>query len=406
MSHFFTKALLFLILTLSLQAKDGLSQEHLLSVSPEVSAKEVSADSTIEIVFDLLIAEKSVHKHTITLRSDNKHKKDKEVRGLTTLKDEKTLLFTPSEALESGTYKVKVQKVKLQDFSDKHTNRFQKYSHKMCSYFYDDVKKCSLYRYASSVKTKHIKYTFSVDDNQPKVTSITLSKSNIQLNENNQTTISVSATYDDNTTIDITDDAEWIISNSSIVSIDKGTITPLSEGSTTFQAKFNDQTTALISITVYKEINGYKLPPEPDPILNNSTLLGIDVNNNGVRDDVERKIYFQYKRPVEQAYMMQYAVRYQKVLENPTFAASSEELEKENWNQYSCKGYLRLQGIQVPNNSVEFMEESYFNTKERMRAYIEFNEASSGGTYHIPLPRDAKKENCNFNITKMLEMEK
>ena len=42
-------------------------------------------------------------------------------------------------------------------------------------------------------------------------------------------------------------------------------------------------------------INGHTLPPEPDKALNDSTLLGIDSNNNGVRDDVERWIYITYK---------------------------------------------------------------------------------------------------------------
>jgi hypothetical protein len=37
-------------------------------------------------------------------------------------------------------------------------------------------------------------------------------------------------------------------------------------------------------------INGYILPPEPDHEENDKTLLGIDVNHNGMRDDVERYI--------------------------------------------------------------------------------------------------------------------
>jgi hypothetical protein len=37
-------------------------------------------------------------------------------------------------------------------------------------------------------------------------------------------------------------------------------------------------------------INGISVPPEPDPVVNNATLAGVDSNNNGVRDDVERKI--------------------------------------------------------------------------------------------------------------------
>jgi hypothetical protein len=37
-------------------------------------------------------------------------------------------------------------------------------------------------------------------------------------------------------------------------------------------------------------INGIVVPLEPDPVANKATLAGIDTNNNGVRDDVERKI--------------------------------------------------------------------------------------------------------------------
>ncbi|MBU0647350.1 hypothetical protein KJ809_02940 [Patescibacteria group bacterium] len=37
-----------------------------------------------------------------------------------------------------------------------------------------------------------------------------------------------------------------------------------------------------------------ELPPEPDEKLNNSTLNGIDTNNNGIRDDVEIAIFKLY----------------------------------------------------------------------------------------------------------------
>ena len=44
----------------------------------------------------------------------------------------------------------------------------------------------------------------------------------------------------------------------------------------------------------WSDING-DLPPEPDPVANNATLSGVDSNNNGIRDDVERAIYLKYK---------------------------------------------------------------------------------------------------------------
>lgn len=49
-------------------------------------------------------------------------------------------------------------------------------------------------------------------------------------------------------------------------------------------------TTAIGSTVTMEAINGISVPPEPDAVLNNATLAGVDVNNNGVRDDVERII--------------------------------------------------------------------------------------------------------------------
>ena len=51
--------------------------------------------------------------------------------------------------------------------------------------------------------------------------------------------------------------------------------------------------------TGHKVINGHQLPPEPDPTINNSTLLGIDSNDNGIRDDVEIYILQRYADDTE-----------------------------------------------------------------------------------------------------------
>jgi hypothetical protein len=43
------------------------------------------------------------------------------------------------------------------------------------------------------------------------------------------------------------------------------------------------------------------LPVEPDKAANDATLAGIDINENGIRDDVERAIYFKYKHSAREA---------------------------------------------------------------------------------------------------------
>lgn len=43
-------------------------------------------------------------------------------------------------------------------------------------------------------------------------------------------------------------------------------------------------------------INGVTVPPEPAPAVNNATLAGVDVNSNGVRDDVERVVALHFAK--------------------------------------------------------------------------------------------------------------
>ena len=49
-------------------------------------------------------------------------------------------------------------------------------------------------------------------------------------------------------------------------------------------------TATMPTAQVPEMINGIAVPPEPNPTINNATLVGVDSNNNGVRDDVERKL--------------------------------------------------------------------------------------------------------------------
>ena len=65
-------------------------------------------------------------------------------------------------------------------------------------------------------------------------------------------------------------------------------------------------------------INGITVPPEPDVTLNNATLAGVDSNNNGVRDDVERKIATGFGGTADYPISMAYAREYQSVLLAPT----------------------------------------------------------------------------------------
>jgi len=170
----------------------------------------------------------------------------------------------------------------------------------------------------------------------------------------------------------------------------------------------------LLTSNIYAEtINGHILPPEPDPIINNSTLLGIDSNNNGVRDDVERWIYKTYKdkHPIHIDIAMQAARAYKKVLETPEKA---KEIMKFVEAPLYCELYYRYCVDNVNINEKRILDENeeidnkyfrkiiYFNTDERKRAYIEYDTLLSGDSYTL-IRCSKRKQLCDFNTSKYQE---
>lgn len=152
-------------------------------------------------------------------------------------------------------------------------------------------------------------------------------------------------------------------------------------------------------------INGHLLPPEPDPKINNATLLGIDTNHNGVRDDVERQIYLTYKdkNPVYTDIGLQAAKAWQSVLANPSkpkeqsnlvHAAADCEAYYSNHAKYFNQPILVHE--KLTTGSVKKM---VFNTKERKDAFWSYDSSLSGQSFTIPWPNKSKKY-CDFNTSK------
>jgi len=156
-------------------------------------------------------------------------------------------------------------------------------------------------------------------------------------------------------------------------------------------------------------IQGHQLPTEPDPVVNDSTLLGIDVNNNGVRDDVEIWILNEYKdkHPIHIDIAFQAAKAYKKILETPERA---REIHNEVDKAVYCQLYYRLNAkyfnepLLLKNNVVNefFRSKIYFNTQERMEAYLQYDKLLSGGSYTL-LKIEERKAACDFNISKYEE---
>lgn len=148
-------------------------------------------------------------------------------------------------------------------------------------------------------------------------------------------------------------------------------------------------------------INGQTLPPEPDIDQNDATLLGVDANGNGIRDDVERKIIKKYKDKIKLNLMFQYAKVDQKILGSDLTKEKAIELEAEGAKAINCRMYLKHQGIDLKRGARE-SEVLTYNIKKRVKKYIYFNQLLSGGVYGSKIS-DWTSDACEFDVESMLK---
>ena len=242
----------------------------------------------------------------------------------------------------------------------------------------------------------------------PTVTSLSLSSSNTALNVGETTDLSLEATYSNNTSKTLTNNIEWIVTPSDAVQITNSTLQAKKDTNVTVQAKVGTVLSNTITLNITWVVDGHVLPPEPDKALNDSTLLGIDVNDNGVRDDVERWIYETYKdkHPIHVDIGMQAARGYKLVLETPEKA---KEIEKELGAPIYCEGYFSSfadkfgDKIYIHQRIIDDnFDKKYFNNEERIQQYMIYQNVLSGDSYTVPWPSEGKKY-CDFNTSKYEE---
>ncbi len=238
-----------------------------------------------------------------------------------------------------------------------------------------------------------------------RIDSFALHVERTSLNRDRNTTVKVTALYDNNETEDVTQRIEWIVEPEDAVKIEGDTLTALKEGNVTVWAKAGSLLSNTVKLNIYLEVDGHRLPPEPDPKINNATLLGVDVNNNGVRDDVERKVYATYKKAIERAVMMQAFRTEQAMLADPDLVKNAEEWEKKIWKAINCNDYLNSYKNVNPLSRQDVINttEWQFNTEQRVKKYFEYDQTLSGGVYSI---NEGTLQDCEFDVERVLEMDR
>jgi hypothetical protein len=137
--------------------------------------------------------------------------------------------------------------------------------------------------------------------------------------------------------------------------------------------------------TAPQVINGIAVPPEPDPVANTATLLGVDSNNNGVRDDVERQIATKYG-----ANATQYAAAIQVAKSDQTYLVANGDPTKSTaaTSNAVISGACISESFNTEwlagSKAIDYLSPLTFNTPERMAAYRATSAASTEVATKIP----------------------
>ncbi|QDK43039.1 hypothetical protein DOM21_16570 [Bacteriovorax stolpii] len=122
-------------------------------------------------------------------------------------------------------------------------------------------------------------------------------------------------------------------------------------------------------------IDGEEEPPFPDESENNKTLQGVDVNKNGIRDDVEIWINFVGKDRNHRMALRQEAKKKQ-LLMNVGGGLSTERRDRvarDVWDAYLCSTFIDW-GVKYENTPRFHINSIVFNTNKRIEAYKNFHD--------------------------------
>jgi hypothetical protein len=245
------------------------------------------------------------------------------------------------------------------------------------------------------------------------LTSLKLESNTSSLNVGETAELTVMGTYSDGSTKEVETGIEYITTPRHSVYISGNTMTVLKDGAITVQAKSNSIDSNTIALDVTWTVNGHTLPPEPDKTLNDSTLLGIDTNDNGVRDDVERYILQTYgKEEITIQIGFQVSRAYDVVIEHPEDAW---ETDKALSAAQDCESYFSIFAeflgdpllLDESNDMVtsKRFKSIQLNTRERIRNFLLYNQMLSGGVF-TATPIDERKAKCSFDANMLLKARK
>lgn len=132
--------------------------------------------------------------------------------------------------------------------------------------------------------------------------------------------------------------------------------------------KINNQVAKIHSTKIsISDVNGDNLPTEPG-VLADKTIIGIDSNNNGIRDDVEIAIFKEYPNSEKtRAVLLQYALDLQMMVNQPFMDTTiATEVAREQSRGFICVG----KALTRDDNNQDIMNK-YFEDSDKLRSFVE-----------------------------------
>ena len=138
------------------------------------------------------------------------------------------------------------------------------------------------------------------------------------------------------------------------------------------------------------------LPPDPGRA-GKQTLMGIDSDGDGLRDDIQRYIYLTYPdQPNIQGALRQLALSFQEILKSGIPSGIERELFAKVSQSIDCVHHFKREKL---HRTVSLLKAEVLNTQERTKAYIVYDKKLSGGVLFLStLPLGERYKLCEFEI--------
>lgn len=132
--------------------------------------------------------------------------------------------------------------------------------------------------------------------------------------------------------------------------------------------KVNNQILKIHSTKIsMSDVIGDNLPIEPG-IMADNTIVGIDSNKNGIRDDVEIAIFKEYPDSAKtRAVLLQYALDLQMIVNQPFLDTTiATEVAREQSRGFMCVGKVLIRD----DNNQDIMNR-YFEDSDKLHLFVE-----------------------------------